>query len=139
MPLITLFFSLLRAKRNEKIFTVSGGSFIGWFNGDTRWNFSNPVTEDLTLVARWNPPAGAINVNSQTGNNIVTRAVAYLNASPSAGGYTLFLDADIYVATANTLSSVNTGLTLIGFSAVRTIHNSVTPASSDLAHVTQVA
>ncbi|MBO5357511.1 MAG: InlB B-repeat-containing protein [Clostridia bacterium] len=29
-------------------------SLIGWFNGDTQWNFkTDTVTEDITLVAKW--------------------------------------------------------------------------------------
>ena len=30
-----------------------GYTFLGWFNGDTKWNFSNSINEDTTLVARW--------------------------------------------------------------------------------------
>ena len=28
--------------------------FLGWYNGETKWDFSTPVTADMTLVARWN-------------------------------------------------------------------------------------
>ena len=31
-----------------------GCTFVGWFNGDTEWNFeTNTVTEDVTLTAKW--------------------------------------------------------------------------------------
>ena len=33
--------------------TREGYTFIGWFYNDTEWNFENPVTEDMTLVAKW--------------------------------------------------------------------------------------
>ena len=31
----------------------SGYDFAGWFNGDTKYNFNDPVTGDLTLTAKW--------------------------------------------------------------------------------------
>ena len=30
-----------------------GYTFAGWYNGDSQWDFSTPVTEDVTLVAKW--------------------------------------------------------------------------------------
>lgn len=30
-----------------------GFEFIGWFLGDERFDFSSPITKDITLVARW--------------------------------------------------------------------------------------
>ncbi len=31
-----------------------GAEFLGWFLGDTKWNFTeNAITEDLTLTAKW--------------------------------------------------------------------------------------
>lgn len=28
-------------------------NFLGWFNGDTKWNFDTPITSDITLTAKW--------------------------------------------------------------------------------------
>ncbi|HBF14313.1 MAG TPA: hypothetical protein DDW30_01240, partial [Clostridiales bacterium] len=34
-----------------------GCTFVGWFNGDTEWNFeTDTVTEDVTLTAKWGIP-----------------------------------------------------------------------------------
>lgn len=30
-----------------------GHTFTGWYNGEKKWNFSDPVKEDLLLTARW--------------------------------------------------------------------------------------
>ena len=30
-----------------------GHNFLGWYNGETLWNFDDPVTEDMTLTAKW--------------------------------------------------------------------------------------
>jgi uncharacterized repeat protein (TIGR02543 family) len=30
-----------------------GYTFDGWYNGNTLWNFNNPVTDDITLTAKW--------------------------------------------------------------------------------------
>lgn len=31
----------------------SGYRFAGWYNGNAKWNFDTPVTENLTLTAKW--------------------------------------------------------------------------------------
>lgn len=31
----------------------SGYRFVGWYNGNAKWDFDTPVTENLTLTARW--------------------------------------------------------------------------------------
>lgn len=31
----------------------SGYRFVGWYNGNAKWNFDTPVTENLTLAAKW--------------------------------------------------------------------------------------
>ena len=33
--------------------TKAGYSFEGWYNGDTRYDFNTPVTENITLTAKW--------------------------------------------------------------------------------------
>ena len=34
--------------------TKEGYTFVGWYNGDIKWDFEIPVSENTTLVARWN-------------------------------------------------------------------------------------
>lgn len=31
----------------------SGYHFVGWYNGNAKWDFDTPVTENLTLTAKW--------------------------------------------------------------------------------------
>ncbi len=39
--------------------TRDGFRFLGWYNGDVRWSFTDPVTESMTLTAHWYEiPAG---------------------------------------------------------------------------------
>ena len=33
--------------------TKEGYTFIGWYNGESEWNFETPVATDLTLTAKW--------------------------------------------------------------------------------------
>lgn len=33
--------------------TKEGYTFAGWYNGETKYDFSSKVTSDITLVARW--------------------------------------------------------------------------------------
>ena len=40
--------------------TRSGYKFIGWYNGDTKYTFSEPVIQSITLTAKW------INTNVST-------------------------------------------------------------------------
>ncbi|MDY3845840.1 MAG: InlB B-repeat-containing protein [Eubacteriales bacterium] len=32
---------------------LNGWKFAGWYNGDVQWNFADPVTENMTLTAKW--------------------------------------------------------------------------------------
>ena len=88
--------------------------FDGWYLENELYDFDTPVTTNFTLKARWsNPPV------SVTGtNDVVTNAVNYINAEP--GGYTLLLDADVTVTTAQYLRG-NINLTLMGITSARTI------------------
>lgn len=40
--------------------TRSGHSFDGWYKGDVKYDFSTPVTADLTLTARWRAKAAPV-------------------------------------------------------------------------------
>ena len=33
--------------------TRDGYKFMGWYNGDTKYDFTQPVTKDITLTAKW--------------------------------------------------------------------------------------
>ena len=33
--------------------TKSGYTFAGWYNGENKWNFDTPVTQPMTLTAKW--------------------------------------------------------------------------------------
>lgn len=37
--------------------TFEGHTFLGWFDGESKWDFSKGVTKDMTLVARWSKKA----------------------------------------------------------------------------------
>lgn len=47
----------------------SGYNFVGWYDGNTKWNFSNPVSKPMTLKAKWEeiPGATATFVDSLSG------------------------------------------------------------------------
>ena len=50
--------------------TRDGWTFLGWWNGDTEYDFNQPVTGDLTLAARWEQNAPAVHtVSFDTGDS----------------------------------------------------------------------
>ena len=42
-----------KAKEPPKPDRAERGELLGWFNGDTKWDFNTPITSDITLVAKW--------------------------------------------------------------------------------------
>ena len=64
-------------------------SFLGWYKSGAEWDFSDPVTGDILLTAKWGDPA-SIDVSLQSGSNIVEKAVTYINANRAS--YTLLID-----------------------------------------------
>ena len=44
--------------------TRKGYKFMGWYNGDTKYEFTTPVTRDITLTAKW------INTNVSTATEL---------------------------------------------------------------------
>ena len=46
---------------NPRAITKKGHEFLGWYNGDAKWNFDSPVTEPMTLTAKWQPIEYKIN------------------------------------------------------------------------------
>ena len=63
-----------RAKRPSPNPTRDGYQFDGWFTGNTAYDFSKPVTQNLTLTAKWTPGRWTINPDrgSQLGNETTT-------------------------------------------------------------------
>ena len=68
------------APRPDDPATHDGWTFNGWFQGDTAYDFSQPVTHDLTLTAKWaqwtttptqGPWQGGTNVRLDTPTNQV--------------------------------------------------------------------
>ena len=50
--------------------TRDGWTFLGWWNGDTEYDFAQPVSGDLTLTARWERNAPAVHtVSFDTGDS----------------------------------------------------------------------
>ncbi|MBR2646368.1 MAG: InlB B-repeat-containing protein [Clostridia bacterium] len=60
--------------------------FLGWYNGETQWNFNTSITEDVTLTAKWEQLE---KVNAETVINLIAalpdtlvmpKDINYLNA-----------------------------------------------------------
>ena len=45
--------TLLPPKTPEKTSAEYNYEFLGWYNGEMRWDFNTPITSDMTLVASW--------------------------------------------------------------------------------------
>ena len=102
--------------------TITGNyTFIGWYNGETLWNFeSNTVTAPTTLKARWSLTGNAKRIESVLSNDVAA-AVTYVNANSNSGEeYTLLLGTDVTVGE-QTLNAANAKFTIIGLGEVRTI------------------
>ena len=94
-------------------------SFEGWTeDGTTLYDFDTPVTDDITLTAKWDGGAPTPIPLSGAGT-IVNQAVAYVNSNASSGAYTLFIDND-YTTAGGTLTA-NADLTIIGLEEERTL------------------
>jgi uncharacterized repeat protein (TIGR02543 family) len=83
----------------------------GWYNGGTKWNFaSDAVTADITLTAKWAAPA-TIDLAGASGNNVVEKAVSYVNGHPGSA-YTLVLGEDVSGVEPQALDQDDTTLTI---------------------------
>ena len=85
-------------------------TFIEWRKSDgTAWNFTtDSVTSNITLTAAYT--SSPINIEYQTGANIIAKAVNAIDSS--ATEYTLVLDANVDNVAAITLSRNNVTLTI---------------------------
>jgi uncharacterized repeat protein (TIGR02543 family) len=90
-------------------------TFDGWYKDGSLYSFTEPVTEDITLTARWAAPASRI---ASVGQNNLATAVTYVNNNAAAGSYLLLIDSTVG-ASGQTLSAGN--LTIIGMGSERTI------------------
>ncbi len=80
--------------------TRSGYKFIGWYNGDTKYTFTEPVTQSITLNARW------VNTNVSTADE--------LKEAIDAGITSIKLIDDITLSSALDLSDKDITLDLNG-------------------------
>ncbi len=87
-------------------------TFDGWDYGSTEWDYTKPITCDMTLTARWTAPT--INISNQNGTTIIEKAASYANTHSAS--YTLFLDSDVTINGYAFTGAYN--LTIIGLTSV---------------------
>lgn len=73
--------------------TKEGYTFIGWYNGESEWNFETPVTENLTLTAKWTANRYTITFKPENGGQDIVIKQDYgtaitAPANPTKTGYT---------------------------------------------------
>lgn len=73
--------------------TKEGHTFIGWYNGESEWNFETPVTEKLTLTAKWQVNQYTITFDTAGGSEVPSITQDYGTAitppaAPTRTGYT---------------------------------------------------
>ena len=73
--------------------TKEGHTFIGWYNGESEWNFEIPVTEKLTLTAKWQINRYTITFDTAGGSEVAPITQDYgttitAPANPTKTGYT---------------------------------------------------
>lgn len=73
--------------------TKEGYTFIGWYNGESEWNFETPVTADLTLTAKWQINRYTITFDTAGGSEVPSITQDYGTAitppaAPTKTGYT---------------------------------------------------
>ena len=57
--------------------TRTGYTFVGWYNNDTEYEFSTPITKNLTLTAKWTPIKYTITYNTNGGTLDESREKEY--------------------------------------------------------------
>ena len=77
--------------------------FAGWYSGGEEWHFNSPVIESITLTAQWAPdpeniPIDLTGINAETGDTIIDKTFAYVNANRNVSGYTLVIVEDVFVS-----------------------------------------
>lgn len=57
--------------------TKEGYTFVGWYLGDEKYDFSKPVISNITLVAKWNINKLSIKFDSNGGSKIESKQINY--------------------------------------------------------------
>ena len=73
--------------------TKEGHTFIGWYSGESEWDFETPVTADLTLTAKWQINRYTITFDTAGGSEVPSITQDYgtaitAPANPTKTGYT---------------------------------------------------
>lgn len=73
--------------------TKEGYTFIGWYNGEEKWNFADAVATDLTLTAKWQVNQYTITFDTAGGSEVAPITQDYgttitAPANPAKTGYT---------------------------------------------------
>ncbi|MFR7790159.1 MAG: InlB B-repeat-containing protein, partial [Angelakisella sp.] len=73
--------------------TKEGYTFIGWYNGESEWNFADAVTKALTLTAKWTANRYTITFKPENGGEDIVITQDYgtaitAPANPTKTGYT---------------------------------------------------
>ena len=73
--------------------TKEGYTFIGWYNGESEWDFETPVTAVLTLTAKWQINRYTITFDTAGGSEVPSITQDYGTAitppaAPTRTGYT---------------------------------------------------
>ena len=73
--------------------TKEGYTFIGWYNGESEWDFETPVTADLPLTAKWQINRYTITFDTAGGSEVPSITQDYGTAitppaAPTRTGYT---------------------------------------------------
>ena len=73
--------------------TKEGYTFIGWYNGESEWNFADAVATDLTLTAKWQVNQYTITFDTAGGSEVPSITQDYgtaitAPANPAKTGYT---------------------------------------------------
>lgn len=81
-----------------------GYTFDGWYSGDSLYDFTTPVTDDLTVEAHWTKNTYTVSFDSNGGSDVDSQQVEYKDTvsqpdNPTLDGYTFqgwTLDGDPY-------------------------------------------
>ena len=91
--------------------TKAGHTFIGWYNGDTEFDFDTPIASNITLKAKWtvNQYTVTLNPNYPAGK---TGTFTYEEGELVDGNLVLTYD---YNTASKTIAALYTSLTLDGY------------------------
>ena len=72
--------------------TKTGYNFLGWFVGEEEYDFSTPITADITITAKWEAKKFTVTFDSDNGSEPVTQEYEYNSvvvepANPTKEGY----------------------------------------------------